>query len=422
MAAMIELERRRFLQAASVLVGGAYGPATFAVDGAGVPAFSDKPVFDPLAVILTWQRDPTTTMTIQWIGTAADGAQRPIWYAKDGALEWRQAASAARPYPKSDNQIFRTELTGLDPDSDYRFRIGLDSAEKRFRTAPAKATDTLQFISGGDAGIGEAAKHTNAVAAGQAPMFVLMGGDLAYENGRDGGVFLQFLKNYSTQMIDETGRLIPMLACIGNHEVDGGYDKTRKEAPYFYAMFDGLFTDTGFATLDFGDYMSIILLDSNHTTPVAGEQTSWLGQQLKQREERPHVFVFYHVPSYPSYRTYDLGVEESGTGHDSRKHWVPLFERHNVDAVFEHHDHTYKRTHPLMDGRIDANGIPYLGDGSWGKLRRPKAPGQIPYLAVSKESYHLSLHRLEGKQRFHVALSDRGQVVDVCTTSKRARI
>jgi hypothetical protein len=286
---------------------------------------------------------------------------------------------------------------------------------------PAKATDALQFISGGDSGIGDAAQHINRVAAGQDPMFVILGGDLAYENGKDGATFLQFLKNYSSQLIDDQGRLIPLLACIGNHEVNGGYDKTRREAPFFYSVFDGLFSETGYATLDFGDYMSVVLLDSNHTTPVAGEQTSWLAQQLKQREERENLFVFYHVPSYPSYRTYDLDAAESGTGHDSRKHWVPLFERYNVDSVYEHHDHTFKRTHPLLDGHVDANGISYLGDGSWGKLRRPKTPAQIPYLAVSQESYHLSLHRIEGNQRFHVALSDKGKVVDVCMTKKRAR-
>ena len=170
--------------------------------------------------------------------------------------------------------------------------------------------------------------------------------------------------------------------------------------------------------------MSLLLLDSNHTTPIVGEQTSWLEQSLKERQERNNVFAFYHVPSYPSVRPVDvnrLSDAESGTGAASRKHWVPLFERYNVDAVFEHHDHAYKRTHPLIDGRVDSNGIPYLGDGSWGKIRRPTTPKDRPYLAVSHESYHMSVHRIEGPQRFHVALSEKGKVVDVCTTTKRTR-
>jgi hypothetical protein len=87
--------------------------------------------------------------------------------------------------------------------------------------------------------------------------------------------------------------------------------------------------------------------------------------------------------------------------------------------VFEHHDHTYKRTHPLLDGRTSERGIVYLGDGSWGKLRKPATPEERPYLAQVNEAYHLSVHRIEGRDRFHVALSDTGRVVVVSSTTKR---
>ena len=112
----------------------------------------------------------------------------------------------------------------------------------------------------------------------------------------------------------------------------------------------------------------------------------------------------------------------SHIGAISRKHWCPLFERYNVDAVFEHHDHAFKRTHPLLDGRVNERGIVYLGDGSWGRIRKPFSPATRPYLAVTDEAYHLSVHRIEGRERFHVALSDTGRLVDVCVTSKRSRL
>lgn len=420
---MVELQRRQFLHTASAFLGGVCIAPAFgqepSIDAA--PAFAEKAAFEPQVLFLSWQRNPTTTMTIQWIGTEDEGTNRPVWYAQDKSVEWQQAPASPKPYPMSKYVIYRTELTGLEPDSEYRFRLGLDSAEKRFHTMPAKATNTIEFITGGDAGVGEATKHTNQIAAAQDPMFVVLGGDLAYENGIAGGVFMQFLKYYSQQLIDTQGRLIPLVGCLGNHEVRGGYGRTRNEAAFFYSIFDGLFPDTGFNVLDFGDYMSILLLDSNHTSPIVGEQTSWLQKTLRDREDCPNVFVVYHVPAYPSFRPIDLDDDEKGTGSDARKHWVPLFERYNVDAVLEHHDHTFKRTHPLLGGLFDPDGVPYLGDGSWGKLRRPKTPAERPYLAVTKEEYHLSLHRVEGKQRFHVALSDKGKVVDVCMTKKRTR-
>jgi hypothetical protein len=98
-----------------------------------------------------------------------------------------------------------------------------------------------------------------------------------------------------------------------------------------------------------------------------------------------------------------------------------LFEKYKVDAVLEHHDHTFKRTHPLTGGHHDKNGVVYLGDGSWGKLRVPKKPEERPYLAAVSKAYHMSVHRLEGEQRFHVALEETGRVADVCMTAgKRA--
>lgn len=391
-------------------------------DGAEVPEFVPTPTYDPSGLFLTWQRDPTTTMTVQWLATMADAVARPVWYAADGMDIWRQVPSVGKPFPRTELTLFRCELTGLTPGTEYRFRVGLDSAERRFRTMPAKATNTLQFVSGGDSGIGTAAIATNKLAAKQEPHFAVIGGDLAYENGLFAPIFVQFLRNYSVNMIDAKNRMIPLLACIGNHEVVGGYGKTRNEAPFFYALFDGFFAETGYNVLDIGDYLSLVLLDTNHTSPIGGEQTRWLEKTLREREECPNVLVFNHVPAYPSVRSFGEPTHEKSPGPANRKHWVPLFERYNVDVVFEHHDHAFKRTHPLLDGHVDPNGIIYLGDGSWGMLRHPDPPDKRSYLAATDESYHLTVHRIEGNQRFHVALSDAGKVVDVCTTKKRSRM
>jgi hypothetical protein len=259
----------------------------------------------------------------------------------------------------------------------------------------------------------------NIQAARQDPLFAVVGGDLGYDNGRSVAVSLAFLRNYSKHMVGRDGRLLPMVACIGNHEVDGGYKKPRTRAPFFYALFDGLFPETGFAALDFGDYLSLVLLDTDHTTPIGGAQADWLEKTLKARADHPHVLVVNHVPAYPSYRRMEGRDGKEGTGAGNRKHWVPLFEKYRVPLVLEHHDHTFKRTRPLLDGRADANGVLYLGDGSWGRLRTPHTPEELPYLAASSRDYHLSLHRLQGAERFHLALDEFGRVMDVSRTGQR---
>lgn len=374
-------------------------------------------------LFLTWQRDPTTTMTIQWVGPSRPSGSVGLQYTTEKEAAWRTSQARERRYhPESDLRVFRAELTGLVPGTEYTFRVGQDDTVRRFRTMPAKATDSFQFVSGGDCGANEHVIANNILAAKQDPMFALIGGDLAYDNGHDVNANLAFLRNYSRHMVDGQGRMIPMVACIGNHEVKGGYGATRNDGPLFFALHDGLFAERSFATLDFGDYLSLVLLDTDHVAPIDGEQTSWLNQSLAQRIDRPNLVVVNHVPAYPSYRVPDNNSKgKSGTGALNRTHWVPLFEKYNVDFVLEHHDHTFKRTHPMKGGRVDPNGIIYLGDGSWGKLRAPNAPQSRPYLAATAEAYHMTLHRLEGEQQFHLALEDTGRVVDICSTKKRPR-
>jgi hypothetical protein len=377
--------------------------------------------FQPDTLFLTWQRDPTTTMTVQWVGTRGETADPNIAFAEKGVDYWQLQPTAAKPYPLSDFTVFRAELTGLRPGTDYEFVIGKSSPTYRFRTMPAKASDTIHFISGGDVGINEHAIANNVQAARQDPMFAVVGGDLGYDNGRSVDVSLAFLRNYSRHMIARGGRLIPMIAGIGNHEVDGGYGQPREKGRFFYALFDGLYPDTGYATLDFGDYLSLVLLDTGHTAPIAGEQTAWLDKALRDRAGHPNLVCVNHVPAYPSHRTMDGTGDKKGTGEDNRTHWVPLFEKHGVPVVLEHHDHTFKRSRPLINHTPDDNGVLYLGDGSWGRLRTPNSPDKLKHLAVTSRDYHLSLHRIQGKDRYHLALDENGRVMDVCRTGQRLR-
>jgi hypothetical protein len=411
--AMPSLSRRAFLGAslASLAV-----PCINTSNAPSVAAESRSPV-DPDTLFLTWQRDPTTTMTIQWVGPQLAPADAAVSYAAGlpGASVWVARAATVHDYPFTDLKVHRVELDGLIPGADYQFRIGTAARTYRFRTMPARATDVIHFISGGDCGTGAHAVANNQMAARQDPMFALIGGDLAYENGQSAATHLAFLRNFSRHMIGDQGRLIPMVACIGNHEVGDGCGYHPSRAPFFYTLFDGLFQDHGHATLDFGDYLSLVLMDTGHTSPVEGEQAYWLEEELRSRVDHPHVLVVGHVPAYPSAR------DMASTGGPQRAHWVPLFERYRVPVVLEHHDHTFKRSKLLLNGHENSNGVLYLGDGSWGMLRAPNRPERLSHLALVRQDYHLSLHRIEGAQRFHVALAENGRVMDVYQTGQRLR-
>jgi len=405
---MTNVDRRSFLGSS---LGGIAGAISC------VPTLLAQSTIEPAGLdtlFLTWQRDPTTSVAIQWVGAVVPDAV--VYYGELASEIGSRAAVRTRTYPETQWQVHRCELTGLRPGTEYQFRVSCASDTYRFRTMPAKATDAFQFVSGGDSGIDQHAIRTNILAAQQEPYFALIAGDLAYDNGKDADTFLAFLRNYHRHMVDAHGRLIPMISCIGNHEVKGGYKAQRADAPFFLSVFDGLFKERTFEVIDVGDYLSLVLLDTGHIAPIGGEQADWLEKTLADRQERPHLIVANHVPAYPSHRAPEGSDGEPGTGAENRKHWSPLFERYHVDVVLEHHDHTFKRTHPLTNGLYDKNGVLYLGDGSWGKLRIPNTPEQRSYLASVSSSYHLSVHRLEGQQCFHVALDASGKVADVCVT------
>lgn len=99
---MSTISRRGFLQSASLLVGGAYAHSILGGNLQAAPSFAAKPTFNPEALFLTWQRDPTTTMTVQWVGDEKEAASRPIWYAKAGSDDWKSQLWTSRDFPKTD--------------------------------------------------------------------------------------------------------------------------------------------------------------------------------------------------------------------------------------------------------------------------------------------------------------------------------
>src|SRR5262245_31311237 len=67
--------------------------------------------YDPTTLFLTWQRDPTTTITIQWIGPSS-GTDTAIAFKPFGDGGFQRSATATKPYPNTDLEVHRCELTG----------------------------------------------------------------------------------------------------------------------------------------------------------------------------------------------------------------------------------------------------------------------------------------------------------------------
>jgi acid phosphatase type 7 len=386
-------------------------------------------VEEPVALYLSWQNDPTTTMTIQW-HTEGEVPAPAVEYGSLGEGALSRVDATSHPMFFSDRIVHTVEVTGLDPDSEYRFRLahlvpGMNSPFYKFRTMPAQADRPIRFAAGGDVmHRAEWMEEVNRHAMRYDPDFIVWGGDLSYSDGRGDRVDREYLffRTMFETLISDDGRVVPVIMGIGNHEVQGGYfsgqergrdayrdtDEFRESiAPYYYNLiaFPG---HPGYGVLDFGNYMSLFFLDTDHSGPVEGAQTEWLRQELATRSHMQNIFPVYHVPSYPSVR--DVA---GATSQRIRQHWHPLFEQAGVRVAFENHDHAYKRTVPILQEKEDPDGIVFIGDGAWGVGERPvREAAATWYLEKSESMRHLILVTIQGETQDFKVISREGNLID----------
>ena len=100
----------------------------------------------------------------------------------------------------------------------------------------------------------------------------------------------------------------------------------------------------------------------------------------------------YHRPAFPA-------VKKPG---DALKFWVPLFEKYQVDVVFESDGHVYKKTAPVFGGKVNHDkGIRYMGEGGLGvALREPEKAGEWYFSGdgrVEKKYHFFALEKLLDK-------------------------
>src|SRR5207253_9423627 len=126
---MFSSSRRAFLGAS---LAGLTSARVLGADSSDEPLLKvrDDAPFQPNTLFLTWQRDPTTTMTVQWIGTSGETADTKIYYRPTvpkfstphaaaagvapavAAPLWYVQPTTARPSPTTDFKVFRAELAG----------------------------------------------------------------------------------------------------------------------------------------------------------------------------------------------------------------------------------------------------------------------------------------------------------------------
>lgn len=361
--------------------------------GAQTAPANDRPL---AGLLLTWQDDPTTTMTVDWHFHLTLSLPEPhLLYRAEHESEWIEQPGVELPGVLSGRRVFRAHLTELEPGTTYEFQVAGHAGTYHFRTMPRELGSSFTFAAGGDTRHQKAwMEQMNRVIAAYDPEFIVWGGDLAYADGVRANYWHEWFDAVRSTLVTPEGRVIPVVVGIGNHEVQGGFYRNHPEfeeteawrqriAPFFYGLF-AFPGQPGYGVLDFGDYLSLIILDTDHTNSVTGVQAAWLEKVLAERQHVTHVIPVYHVTAYPSVRSFG-GFTEMRI----RDTWLPLFEAYGVRLAFENHDHAFKRSVPIRSGKFDPSGLVFFGDGAWGVTPRDVHPiGTTWYLARAEAVRH----------------------------------
>lgn len=373
----------------------------------------------PHHVYLTWQNDPRTTMTVNFHSPDLHEDLR-LYYdttPRDGVIDAYANHATGRTHQieglRDGRHIYHIEAAGLEPGVLYHFILAANgealTEELRFRPLPP-GDAPIRFISGGDMGILPRAEQLTRLAGETDPMFGLIGGDIAYANGRLKNAWMwdRWLNIWEQNMKTSDGVMVPMMLAIGNHEVSDGTGSPESVAPFFY----GYFPQGGrtYFTRQLRDDTILIVLDSGHSVPHDGPQAAWLESTLAAETETRNTVAVYHAPLYPSHRDFDDFRAVAG-----RESWLPHFDRYGLRVALENHDHTFKRTKVLKENQVSDTGTVYLGDGCFGINPRDIPEPDRWYLEKASGTPHFWLVDIDDAGMHFQAISHAGDVLDGLT-------
>jgi len=349
--------------------------------------------------------------TIIW--TTRENSAGEVVYSKDSAL-WRSRAAVTRPHTfeetESTSPCYRhqVELTGLEPNTRYFYRVqqdGSDLAPNEGLSFQTAGSGAFSFLVMGDSGMGSAEQSFLAKRLAQETCsFVVHTGDLVYPRGSFDGYEEHYFRIHRDLMKQRA-----FFPCPGNHEY-----MTAEALPYLAVHAT---PESGVPAADNGRYYSFdwsnahfISIDSN--TPLVeaatgkGQMISWLEADLAGTRKFWKI-VYFHHPPFPTGRHRDDPLSAL-----ARDHLVPIFERHGVQVVLNGHEHNYQRSHPIRGGDVasDSSGTIYVTTGGGG-ANLYEAPAN-KLMAVAKAEHHYLRIRVDGHKMEVQAVGLDGREID----------
>ncbi|EFA76531.1 hypothetical protein PPL_10299 [Heterostelium album PN500] len=285
-------------------------------------------------------------------------------------------------------------LDNLQPNTIYSLSVCYNKGKvcspiHKFRTLPIDNDTPVRFVVGGDIQLNKDARDLAAEAIKKrfSPLhFVVIGGDVAYAEGvpacyqRWDEKLAFLISNFGNT---SEGLMLPFLFAIGNHEA-GAFFQPRSSVPFFFRYTSFTAKDahsspqtrSSYHMHQLSSFGSLAILDSC-VISCWGPQSTWLDDQWSSTKDNiTNRVVIYHSPIYPA-GSQPLTAKIPSMGQSTI---TKIFDKYNVSLVLENHEHIFKRTKPLRNGKVDEeNGTVYVGGGAFGIGSRTK-PGNTTNL------------------------------------------
>lgn len=361
-----------------------------------------------------WTEDPARAATISW--TTADLPETSVLYydteARAGEVtkyRHRVEATTGR-YTDKDWRLHYNHavLKDLKPSTTYWFVMFSDgalSSEFHFITAPEGDAE-FKLLYGGDSRSDRDGRQTmnrrmRALLEEDPEIIGLAHGGDYVSDGDDMDDWVEWLSDHELT-VTKDGRMLPLIPARGNHEADG-------------EQYDEIFNTPGtkggnFYATKVGDEFLLVNLNTNISH--GGNQADFLETVLKDNTKVRWQLANYHRPAFPA-------VKKPG---GALEHWVPLFEKYNLDVALESDGHTLKRTCAIRDGKPDETGVVYIGEGGLGvKQRTPNNDRWYFKGGITASTLHVQKLTVKKDSLLVESITHEGKVKDTYTAKPRKR-
>lgn len=309
----------------------------------------------------------------------------------------------------------RIDISGLRENTDYCYQVVSSDGETEissdvlvFRTAPLEGTAFSFVLSAetGSAGQPECIPLLVEQMIQAHPDLLLLLGDMVWD-GNVAEEWNEYYFNPFAKLIENT----PFYHCVGNHErhtllMDNLFAFSR------YYSFD--YSDVHFIALDSTLWAERTFLTDNSskmapfdTFNVNDEQYRFLEDDLKKCKARWKI-VFFHYPPYASAIFETVAM---------RKLTV-LFDKYNVDIVFNAHTVHYERSHPLKNNVPTPSGTRYIvvgGCGAFPEWLRHKTNPETARIIPKPHFVHVAITSFSLELQ---AIDTNGAIIDMCVIYK----